>query len=143
MALRRQSRKRLLDPQPDPVETAVDGDGIVRQGGRSAPDSAGDRELAERSLIAQRIAVLELNHGIVERSTAIQLDEARLAPELVVAVTACAGECHLVFGSRNLQRLARGSVDCAHVQRLIHRIACRHMPETMEWAAAAAARGGQ
>ena len=66
-------RELQLDPQPDPVEPAVDRQIIVRQRRRRAPLPPGHRELAERALVPQRIAVLQLNHRIVERRAAVEL----------------------------------------------------------------------
>src|SRR6185312_1505835 len=83
------------------------------------------RELAERPLVAQRIAILQLDNSIVEGRASVELDQARAAPQRVVTIAAGGCEGHFILAPRQAQRIARRSVDRREVQWLVHWIRLR------------------
>ena len=65
-------REGQLNPQPDSVEPSVDREIVARQHRRRGPLPPCHRQRRERSRLAQRVAILQAHHCIVERGTAVE-----------------------------------------------------------------------
>lgn len=121
----RPGHERKLDLQANPVEPAVNRHIVVGQSRRAAPQPARNGQLAERALIAKRIAILKLDHCIIEGCATVELEQARIVPQLVVAIPACCGERHLIARPGEILGPPGRSCDSGHVKRLVHRIGWR------------------
>src|SRR3954449_4441725 len=115
----KRGRQGHFHAQPNAIEASVDRDRVIGKPGRSTPYATSDRELAERSLVAQGVAVQELNDGVVEGGAAIELIDGWNGPEPVVAFTARTSEAHFIAALGQLHRLPHGSVDRCKVKWLI------------------------
>ncbi len=120
---RRQLRSEgQLNPQPDAVEPSVDRETVARQDGRRGPLPPCHRQRRERSGIAQRVAILQAHHGIVEGGTAVEHRHAGVVTEAALAVAARGGEPRLIFRPVKAQRVPDRGVDRIDVEMLADRV---------------------
>ena len=65
-------REKLLYLSSNSLNARIDGHRIVGQRHCTCPDAPRHSDFAERSLVAQRIAVLQFDHSSIERRAPIE-----------------------------------------------------------------------